>query len=89
MPVKQNKRKAKSIIGDLPAKEPATIKEVKFKEPIVEKLVEEIKELEIVKPQEKIKKDRPKSMCSCGIEVANSGMKRHLTGRKHKDAMEE
>ena len=85
MPVKQNKRKAKSIIGDLPAKEPAVIKEVKF-EPVVE-LVKEIKEL-TVEPQEKIKKDRPKTMCSCGIEIANSGMKRHLTGRKHKEAMD-
>uniref|UniRef100_A0A6C0JZ50 Uncharacterized protein n=1 Tax=viral metagenome TaxID=1070528 RepID=A0A6C0JZ50_9ZZZZ len=82
MPVKQNKRKAKSIIGEPAEKEPAIIKEVKFV-PVVE-VVEETKEMEPVK----IKKDRPKTMCTCGIEIANSGMKRHLEGKKHKEAME-
>jgi len=83
MPVKQNKRKAKSIIGDLPPKEPAIIKEVKF----VPVVVEETKENKEIEPV-KIKKDRPKTMCTCGIEIANSGMKRHLEGKKHKEAME-
>jgi len=72
------KRKPKVITG-----EPAP-KEVKF-EPVVE-LVEEIKELQV--EPEKIIKSRPKTMCVCGAEVANSGMKRHLTGKKHKEAMD-
>jgi len=72
-------RKPKVITG-----EPAP-KEVKFKKPIVE-LVEEIKELQV--EPEKIIKSRPKTTCVCGIEIANSGMKRHLTGKKHKEAMD-
>ena len=74
------KRIAKVITGEPP-------KEVKFKEPIVEPpvVVEETKEIEPVK----IKKTRPKSRCSCGIEVSNSGMKRHLEGKKHKEALME
>ena len=80
MSVKPNKRKPKVITGEPP-------KEVKFKEPIVEPpvVVEETKELESVK----IKKTRPKTRCSCGIEISNSGMARHLTGKKHRESMEE
>lgn len=98
MPVKQNKRKAKSIIGELPPKQPAIIKEVKFKEPepilpaispiVEEQLVEDMKNMEI-QQQEKIKKSRPKTVCSCGMEISNSGMKRHLEGKKHKEAIAE
>ena len=86
MPVKQNKRKPKSIIGEPAPKVQAVVKEVKF-EPIVE-LVDDMKNMEIAQ-QEKIKKSRPKTMCSCGAEISNSGMKRHLTGKKHKEAMAE
>ena len=75
------KRIAKVITGEPPKKE------VKFKEPAPVVVVEETKENKEIEPV-KIKKDRPKTMCTCGIEIANSGMKRHLTGKKHKEAME-
>ena len=78
------KRKAKLIIGE-PGPAP---KEVKFKQPIVE-LVEDMKELQVDHNQEKIKKSRPKTTCACGMEISNSGMKRHLEGKKHKEAMSE
>ena len=87
MPVKQNKRKPKSIIGELPPKERAVVKEVKFEPIVEEQLVDDMKNMEI-QQQEKIKKSRPKTVCSCGMEIAKSGMKRHLEGKKHRELME-